>query len=234
MTVRDLARSARRWAARQFAPPARSEPLDAFFRNVTGVIHVGANHGQERALYAALGLDVIWVEPIPSVFSELRRRLIRYPRQKAFKYLLTDVDGKDYNFNIANNDGQSSSIFNLSKHRDIYPDVNFVSSIKIKSSTLKSMISKENINISKYQVLVMDTQGSELLVLKGAGDLVSNFRYIKTEAPDFEAYDGCCMVEDLQDYLKKFGFVEIHRDTFSRHSDGGCYYDVTFERTAAA
>ena len=36
-----------------------------------GVIHVGANSGQERKVYARLGLDVLWIEPIPGVFAEL-------------------------------------------------------------------------------------------------------------------------------------------------------------------
>ena len=40
-------------------------PEDAFLRKVSGVIHVGANLGQERAHYARFRLDVVWIEPIP-------------------------------------------------------------------------------------------------------------------------------------------------------------------------
>jgi hypothetical protein len=45
------------------------EPLtkqSRFLRDVTGVIHVGANTGQERFLYRLFGLNVIWIEPISS------------------------------------------------------------------------------------------------------------------------------------------------------------------------
>jgi hypothetical protein len=44
----------------------------SYLRKVRGVIHVGANEGQERDLYAAFGLNVIWIEPIPEVFQVLR------------------------------------------------------------------------------------------------------------------------------------------------------------------
>src|SRR5215472_4628952 len=40
---------------------------DSFLRGVSGVIHVGANTGQERELYEKFGLHVVWIEPIPEV-----------------------------------------------------------------------------------------------------------------------------------------------------------------------
>ena len=42
---------------------------DDFLRDVTGVVHVGANTGQERDKYARHGLSVIWVEPIPDIYA---------------------------------------------------------------------------------------------------------------------------------------------------------------------
>ena len=38
---------------------------DRFLKEVSGVVHVGANTGQERGIYDKLSLDVIWIEPIP-------------------------------------------------------------------------------------------------------------------------------------------------------------------------
>ena len=57
----------------------------------------------------------------------------------------------------------------------------------------------------------MDTQESELLVLKGAESLLSKFKYIKTEATDFKVYKDCCLVEDLKNFLGKYGFKELNR-----------------------
>ena len=47
----------------------REDDPDAFLRRVRGLVHVGANTGQERESYASHGLSVIWVEPIGDVFD---------------------------------------------------------------------------------------------------------------------------------------------------------------------
>ena len=77
--------------------------LDTLLRHVSGIIHVGANAGQERELYAQHDLDVIWVEPIPEVFATLHSNLKGFPRQRAFQYLVTDKDDQEYEFHVANN-----------------------------------------------------------------------------------------------------------------------------------
>jgi FkbM family methyltransferase len=202
---------------------------DKFLKNVTGVFHVGANSGQERHDYRRGNLRVIWVEPIPSVFDELRENLEGFPDQKAFEYLLTDVDGEEYDFNIANNGGASSSILNFALHEDIWPDVQYVDTIKLSGTTLKTMVERESIDLGDYQALIMDTQGSELMVLKGAGPLLHKFKFIKTEAADFEAYEGCCLLSELTEYLEKFGFREVRRTRMAKHEAGGQYFDVVFE-----
>ena len=62
---------------------------DDFLKRATGVIHIGANTGQERDVYAHYGLRVLWVEPIPTVFEELKENLNGYERQQALQALVT-------------------------------------------------------------------------------------------------------------------------------------------------
>jgi FkbM family methyltransferase len=102
---------------------------DRFLGSARGVIHVGANIGQERGLYDGYGLDVLWVEPIPEVFAELEANIARYPRQRALLSLVTDRDGAEYEFNVANNHGESSSILPLKEHRDVWPNVDYARTI---------------------------------------------------------------------------------------------------------
>ena len=207
-----------------------SDSQDFFLRDAKAIIHIGANLGQERELYAQHNLDVLWIEPIPNIYSQLQENLKDYPKQQALKYLLTDVDDKEYDFHIANNTGASSSIFNLAKHQEIWPEINYVDSIHLNSITFATLIEKEHIELSRYDSLVIDTQGSELLVFKGAGNLIMNFRFIKTEAADFEVYEGCCTLDDLENYLKPFGFTEVSKKRFATKCDVGNCYDVIFER----
>lgn len=204
--------------------------LNSFLRNASGVIHVGANTGQERNLYKKFNLQVIWIEPIPQVFEELKNNIRNHKNQKAFMYLFTDQDDKKYTFHIANNFGASSSILHLKKHKDIWPEVSYTKDIILKSTTLDTFIKKEKIDISKYDTLVMDTQGSELLVLRGAVSNLRNFKYIQTEVPDFESYKGCCQVTDIDSFLKKLGFVEFSRKKFAQSPKGGKYFDIVYKR----
>jgi len=202
---------------------------DGFLKKVKGLIHVGANTGQEIQLYAKYGLSVIWIEPIPEVFEILKSNLIGFPKQIALKELVTDLDNKEYHFHLANNNGASSSILELNLHQDIWPEVTFEKTIKLYSKTLSSLL-KDNTNIQEYDMLVMDTQGSELLVLKGAIPILQNFTFIKTEVPDFESYKGCCQLKDLQSFLSQHGFKELSRHKFATHPSGGSYYDIIYKK----
>ena len=46
---------------RRFFPTDAVLKIDVFLKSVSGVIHVGANTGQERDLYAKYHLDVVWI-----------------------------------------------------------------------------------------------------------------------------------------------------------------------------
>lgn len=205
---------------------------DYFLAEARGVIHIGANLGQERYLYAEHDLDVVWIEPIDDVFLQLKANLADFPNQKALQYLVTDADDTEYEFHIASNAGASSSIFSLAKHQEIWPEIHYVKSIRLKSITFASLLRTEDIDSRRYDALVMDTQGSELLVLRGMGELVKNFKFLKTEAADFEIYEGCCTLEDLESYLRPLGFSEVSKKRFASKQGVGNCYDVVFERTA--
>lgn len=203
---------------------------DRFLRKVSGVIHVGANAGQERELYAKFGLRVIWIEPIPEVFEKLKINVAKFPQQHALKCLVTDQDNMEYQFHICNNDGHSSSILDLNLHKDIWPQVAYEKTITLRSKTLPSLLEEEHVDYTEYDSLIMDTQGSELLVLKGAVSILESFTYIKTEVPDFESYTGCCQLSDIASFLARYGYREFSRHKFAEHPNGGSYYDVVYKR----
>ena len=201
-----------------------------FLKKVNGVIHVGGNLGQERDLYAAHDLNVLWIEPIPGVFSKLAEHIADNPRQRALCQLITDVDNKEYTFHISDNEGQSSSILDFAGHKEIWPEVSFVKNITLKSMTLSSLLKRERIDLSKYDALVIDTQGSELLVLKGAVDLLPRFRFIQTEAANFASYQHGCQLSDLDDFLRQHGFHRAAINRFTPRAAVGAYFDVTYAK----
>lgn len=203
---------------------------DGFLRQVSGVIHVGANIGQEKEIYAKRRLRVLWIEPIPSVFEKLQLNIAKTPNQRAIQSLVTDRDNETYQFHIANNNGASSSIYELKDHKDIWPEVEYTETISLESKTLTSLLQEHSIDHSGFDALILDTQGSELLVLKGAEPILKHFQFIKTEAADFESYEDCCQLADLDLFLTQRGFRLYSRNPFNRHKNGGQYYDVTYKR----
>jgi hypothetical protein len=81
--------------------------------------------------------------------------------------------------------------------------------------------------------LVLDTQGSELMILRGGTRTLASVKYVKVEAPDFEAYKGCCQVRDLGEFLGHHGFVEHSRKAFAQKVGVGTYYDIVYKREGA-
>jgi len=203
---------------------------DRYFRNVSGIIHVGANEGQESELYARFGLPVIWIEPNPFVFSILEKNIQHQKGQRAIKGLVTDTDDKEYEFHLANNKGESSSILELNLHKEVWPQVHYEKSVLLRSHTLPSLLSMHLIDLNNYNMLIMDTQGSELMVLKGAEPILPHFQFIKTEVPDFESYKGCCQLQDIESFLVAKGYKEVFRNQFATRPGVGAYYDIIYQK----
>lgn len=214
------------------AKPAPSLPRKTVnYRSmVSGVIHVGANLGQERDMYESYGLSVVWIEPIPEIFEGLEANIAGYPRQRALQCLVTDRDDAEYAFHIADNGGLSSSILDLAEHREVWPEVAYERSTVLRSITLASLLEREAIDPAAYPALVLDTQGSELLVLQGARERIGEFRFIHIEVADFEAYAGCCTLAEVDAFARSHGFTELHRIKFAEGPGGRSYYDVLYEK----
>jgi FkbM family methyltransferase len=203
---------------------------DDFLLDVTGVVHVGANTGQERDKYARHGLAVLWVEPIPDVYAQLTQNIRGYNRQQALQALITDVDDQPCVFHIANNQGESSSIFDLKEHKSVWPEVHYQSEITLQSITLTSLFAREQIDAGRYQAWILDAQGAELLVLKGGLPLLKGVKYIKTEVADFDAYAGGCQLPEMLEFMAQQGFREHYRKKFAQGTQGGGYFDIVFKR----
>ena len=154
-----------------------------------------------------------------------------YPDQQAIQGLVTDIDNKEYDFHISNNRGLSSSIYDLALHKDIWPDVSFVETLKLQSITLPALLAQNKIDHGLFDCLVMDTQGSELLVLLGSGNLINQFKYILTEVSDFQLYKDCCQLDEMSSYLSMHGFREVHRKKIRMHPDGGGCYNILYQKT---
>lgn len=208
----------------------KKDDPDRFLWRCRGVIHVGANAGAERKSYAEKLLRALWIEPIPEVFRQLSDNLRGLRGQQAVQALVTDRDGERLELNVSSGNMASSSIFELHDHRKLWPRITMERKISVTSTTLPTLLHARGIDCDDYDALVVDTQGSELLVLRGAEPILHAFKYIKTEAADFESYRGCCRLDDIGAYLGGNGFVEVSRHCFKSLGGDLNYYDVLYRR----
>lgn len=200
---------------------------DEFLKDARGVVHVGGNIGQEAPLYAQFGLPVIWIEAVPELAAAMRAEVAKYPNQRVIEGLVTDKDGAEYAFGIASN-GQSSSIFDMKDHAKAWPSVHYVGSVKLRSVTLSTLL--KDVDLAAYDTLTMDVQGAELLVLKGAESVLPAFRFLRSEATDFEAYEGGATLKELNRAAFAAGFRKRQLWAMATRPDIGTCYEVIYAR----
>lgn len=209
----------------------RKDP-DRFLWKVRGVIHVGANAAQERMLYADKLLQVVWIEPLADVFRLLQGNIKDLPSQIGINALVGERDGEKTTFYVSPGTRAASSIFPLKEVTEIWPDVTFESERVMITKTLPTLLAENNINLSDFQCLILDTQGSELMILRGAESILHVFDYIKLEVANFEAYSGCATLPQVTDYLLSLGFEEFSRRCFASSGERK-YYDIVYRRHGA-
>jgi len=176
---------------------------------INGVLHLGANEGQERFLYNDLiDGEILWVEAIPFVFDKLKENIESFKKQTAIKACVSDVDGKVVVFNISDNEAQSSSMLEFGVHEQIHPNVHFIDCITLTTIRLDTLFNLLERDISKINFLNLDLQGAELLALKGMGKLINQFDYVLTEINAVHTYKNCALVGEIDEFLNEFTRVE--------------------------
>jgi hypothetical protein len=91
------------------------------------------------------------------------------------------------------------------------------------TKTLKTFYKENSLNVADYNFMNLDIQGAELLALRGAGDILKNFDYIYTEVNIEELYDGCCLMNEIDEYLKQFGFKRVITE-MTQYGWGDAFY----------
>lgn len=175
-----------------------------------GVLHIGASTGQEAAAYYSNGIKrSIWVEAIPDVYDKLCVHLAQYPDAIPINACISDQDGQEKDFHISSNDGESSSLLEFAYHSIMHPDVTKVDTIQVITRRMDTILDQIlRTDLTNYPFLNIDLQGSELAALKSLGGHLRKVQYAYIEVNQKEVYKDCCQVEEIDDYLAKFG---LHR-----------------------
>ena len=189
---------------------------------INGVIHVGANDGEEIPGYKELGIEnIICFEPLSTAYALLRNS---YPNVFSFKLALGETD-EDATLYISAGDGKGSSLLETNmEHPEVQKNWNhgqadIVGEQKVKVRRFDTWAKDAPVNLDDYDCLVLDTQGNELEVLKGMGEHLSGFKYLSVELSEIPVYFGEHPAAEVCEWLDTQGFnrdspIQTHDDVF--------------------
>jgi FkbM family methyltransferase len=148
--------------------------VDKYNLKIKGILHVGAHECEELETYYSRGVyNIVWIDAIPEKVLKSRSM---YPSQKIYNAIINDKDDEPVVFHVSNN-YQSSSLLELERHADFYPDIHYFKEIHGTSIRLDTFFEKNNLNPERFNFINLDIQGTELQALKSLGSLINNFDY---------------------------------------------------------
>jgi FkbM family methyltransferase len=192
---------------------------------VRGIIHVGASVGQEAKEYARLNVPVLWFEPLPAAFAKLKANIAPYHQMRAVNVALGDSDGI-IPFYESSKGGVSSSPLKPTRHLRQWPDRTFTPT-QCQQRTLDSYMNKAG---QEYNLLVLDVQGYELAVLRGATDTLKHIDEVRVEVWYRRHYEGSALKHEVDVFLALRGFDASEEKVVVP----GVYGEATYRRRLAA
>jgi FkbM family methyltransferase len=175
---------------------------------------IGAHRFEELALINRVlpSLRHIYLfEPQAAPLAALNRLASQDSRIKVFPVAVSDTDGVA-TFNVASNDGESSSLLQLGSHRQLFPQVTMQTSIEVPTRRLDSVLAEHD--LERPDVMIVDVQGAEYLVLKSfTPALLDRLRLIFTEVSTEAVYESSRPLADIEALLSprfvNIGFAAI-------------------------
>lgn len=193
--------------------------------NPLGVLHVGAHEAEESGEYLRNGFAdrnrIIWVEAQPNLAAKLESSLDKKVH-RVYCAVAWDITGVKKVFNLTSKSA-SSSLFELEKHREIYPEIDVVKKIEVTTVRLDSILTEDDI----FDFVVLDIQGAESQAIAGLGHWINSVNWIYTEVSKKELYKGATVFRDLETQMKFLGFSRVFTAWDRRAGWGDALYART-------
>ena len=205
---------------------------------VKRVLHVGADRGGELPQYKEMGVEeVVWVEANPESYGELLDNLqimdIKEVKSHPYNQLISDKDDVEMDFNLyyghdagylVGNKGMSSI---LKAKNSWYGSEYYKGTLKLNSLTVDTFLERNKLGHS-FDMMNVDTQGAEIMVFRGATEVLKNVQVINCEVTFFNTpYHNNPKFDEVYEYLSQFGFKHVHTD-YCLERNGG---DGVFEKS---
>jgi len=187
-----------------------------------GVLHLGANEGQELARYKKQGITkVIFVEAIPEVFEKLVKLTGGDEAVTCIQAAVSNKTGVHTTMKVASNHGESSSLHDFGTHITHHPNVHFTHEVEVVLTRFEDL----DVDMEGINYLVTDLQGHDLFAMDGISDKdFDRFDAVYTEVSFEEVYKGCALFEPTNEYLEAKGFQLVELAKAGGGSWGDAFY----------
>jgi len=171
---------------------------------IKNLAQIGAHFGQEIELFDKYEIKNIYLfEPTQKAISVLQNKILYKSNYQLFPIALGNKNMIHTIHLSDTNDGQSSSLLEPLLHKKVQPEIEFNNNTEIKVKKFSSL------GLKDVNFLIMDVQGYELEVLKGFGNCINSVEYIFTEVNRDYLYEDNVLINELDEFLKKNGFIRI-------------------------
>jgi FkbM family methyltransferase len=198
--------------------------------DLNGIVQAGANDGEEMENAVRLGVEhYVAFEPLESAFNELSK--LDVPDTYYLFQLGLHNTNEIATLKVTAGDGKGSSLFDgVWDHPEIKKNWNqgqdtYIGEEQIELQRFDTWHEENSaIDLSLFDTLQLDTQGNEMEILEGMGDLLDRFKYLCIEISEVPVYVGETPGAELSDWLDKRGFLQdspitAHNDTFFIRKD---------------
>ena len=177
---------------------------------------LGAHHGQEVRQYINSGIkNIALFEPVPEHVEKITEdfrddditlyQVALGSEEKTMQMNVSDFEGQ----NAELYKGMSTSLLKPSIHLEQYPHIKFNESIEVEVTTLDILAEEDEIVPEDFNFMNIDVQGYELEVMKGASKFLPHIQFIYCEVNRAEVYEGCPMVEEIDQFLSEYNFERV-------------------------
>lgn len=178
-----------------------------------GVVHIGADVGQEVEQYFNYGFEnIILIEANPECYKILVSKFGNDPRIRIFNYAVCDRQGTvDFHIHTSRSGStEPASILPMKRFKEIVKTLHTTKTIQVPAITLDLMFEKHQIAFTAYNFLNIDIQGAELLALRCAQKFLSSIDVVVSEVNVVEMYEDGAVEGDVVKFLNQQGFDKKH------------------------
>jgi FkbM family methyltransferase len=192
-------------------PPVRAKVAHFTDRghSLHGVVHVGANDGEEIPWYLHMGhVPVLGFEPVPAAYALARSE---FGGDARVELINAALGGSNRSLQLH----VDSTGTHKGSSRFVIPGWAYGGTIMVPCHRFDLWAGRRD--LSAFDTLVIDVEGMELEVLEGFGVRLNEFDFLNIECSETPIFDGQAPASSVVDFVASRGFrldspIESHND----------------------